>query len=97
MNQLGQQEISARPETKMAFKPEYVGCFSLCPAYSIKQLRRIDYIERKCRQGKRSPFNTGFYRSVPIHTQLNIKRAFSEAERQHLDLPPVCVNGAAMQ
>jgi hypothetical protein len=97
MNQSGQQEISARPETKMAFKPEYVGCFSLCPAYSIKQLRRINYIQHKYRHGKRSPLDIGFYRNVPIHTQLDIKQAFSEAERQHVDLRRVCVDGAAMQ
>ncbi len=96
MNQSG-QEISARPEIKMAFKPEYVGCFSLCPAYSIKQLHRINYILRKYRHGKRSPLGIGFYRNIPIHTQLDIKRAFIEAKRHHADLRPICVDGAAMQ
>ena len=69
MNQSG-QEISVRPETKMAFKPEYVGSFSLCPSYSIKQLRRIDYIQHKYGHGKLSPFNTGLYRNVHRYISL---------------------------
>jgi hypothetical protein len=61
-------------------------------AYDLKE-RKQYCIEHKYRHGKRSPFNTGFYRNVPIHTQSDIQRA----SRQHVDLQPVCVDGAAMQ
>jgi hypothetical protein len=77
MNLSGQKE-TVRPETKMAFKPEYVGCFSLCPEYSNRQLRRINDLTHKYYHGKRNPFTFGFYRNVPPLTQKQVKHAFSQ-------------------
>ena len=83
MNFSGRKKISVRPETKMAQeKAGYVGCFSLSPTYSTRELRRINYLKRKYYHGKRNPFAFGLYRSVPVVTQIRIKHAFSQGYKQ---------------
>jgi hypothetical protein len=60
---------------------EYIGGFSLCPSYSVRQLRKINYIEK--RKVKHTHRNLKWFlirsnRSVPVHRQVLVKNIHNQ-------------------
>jgi hypothetical protein len=61
-------------DKNLSFTVEYIGGFSLCPSYSIEQLRRINYIDKRKVKHKLNWLQFRSDRSVPVRRQVILEK-----------------------